>query len=28
VEKKLFACGEDKLRGAIDASQYLVLKFH
>jgi hypothetical protein len=28
VEELLFARGEKKLRAAVDASQYLVLKFH
>jgi hypothetical protein len=28
VEKQLFPGGEDKIGTAIDAGQYLVLKFH
>jgi hypothetical protein len=28
VEKQLFPGGEDELRAAIDAGEYLILKFH
>jgi hypothetical protein len=28
VEEQLFACGEDKVRAAVDTLEYLVLEFH